>query len=76
MNPKSHAIIARMRFIDCLLENYGYINRAQIQDYFGLSQPQASLDFALYLEQSPGNMEYDKSAMSYIRPETFKRRWP
>lgn len=76
MNFKSLAVVTRLRFIDCLLEHYGCINRAQVEDYFGISSPQASLDFALYLERAPDNMAYDTSTRMYRRLETFKRRWP
>lgn len=72
----SLALVERLRFIDCMLEQYGFINRRIIVDYFGLSTPQASLDMQAYLEHAPGNTEYDKTAKCYIRTDGFVRVWP
>jgi hypothetical protein len=65
----------RLRFIDFLLDHYGTFNRGAIVDYFGLSMPQASLDIQAYMTMAPGNTEYDKSARTYRRTESFRRVW-
>jgi hypothetical protein len=72
----SLAVVARLRFIDFLLDEYGTVNRRAIMNYFGLSTPQASLDIRAYMEAAPGNAEYDKSARTYRRTEGFRRVWP
>ena len=70
------ALQTRLRFIDFLLAHYGTLNRSAIMDFFGLSQPQASLDIQAYLEHAPGNMAYDRTAKCYRRAEGFVRAWP
>jgi hypothetical protein len=72
----NYALVARLRFIDFLLAQYGTLNRSAIMDYFGLSQPQASMDIQAYLDHSPGNMAYDRSTKCYRRTEGFVRTWP
>jgi hypothetical protein len=70
------ALLQRLQFIECLLANYGHINRATIMDYFALSMPQASLDIRTYLALAPGNMVYDLTAKAYRRSDGFQRLWP
>lgn len=67
------ALLLRLQFIDCMLGNYGTINRNVIEDFFALSTPQASADMGLYLEAAPDNAVYDRSARTYRRTESFKR---
>lgn len=74
--PLSHALIARLRFIDFLLDQYGHVNRKAIVDFYGLSSLQASHDLQSYLAHAPGNMEYDQSAKHYRRTDAFTRVWP
>jgi len=71
MDTLNRAVRERIRFIDCLLEQYGAVNRAVIVKYFGLSVPQAAHDLATYKRVAPGNMEYDASAKRYVRGVNF-----
>jgi len=71
----TYAIEQRLRLIDFLLEVYGYVNRKALEDYFGISTPQASHDFKSYMKCAPDNMIYDTSSKRYIRTTTFQRRW-
>jgi len=61
----------RLRFIEARLFWSGRINRSDIVDQFGVSQPQASTDLRLYQNLAPGNAVYDKSAKTYRAGETF-----
>ena len=61
----------RLEFIDFRLLWEGRVNRADLLDFFGISAPQASLDFASYLEQAPGNAVYDKTVKAYVATDTF-----
>lgn len=70
------ALLMRLQFIECLLSNYGTINRSVIRDYFALSEPQASLDIRTYLELAPGNAEYDLRGRTYRKSASFRRLWP
>lgn len=65
----------RLRMIDFLLAQYGTVNRAALVDFFGISTPQASVDFAEYIACAPGNMRYDMSAKTYRRTDKFVRVW-
>ena len=70
------AVAARLRFIDFLIDHVGYFQRAMLMDYFGLSLPQASLDFKLYHEQNPANCIYNPSTKRWERAAGFVRRYP
>lgn len=67
---------ARLRLIDFLLAHYGTFNRGVLMDYFGLSQPQVSLDIRAYTELAPTNLEYDRSQRTYKRSTKFARALP
>src|SRR5262245_6294897 len=62
----------RLEFIEFRLFWEGGVNRADLINAFGISVPQASKDLALYQEQAPGNVVYDKSAKRYVASEGFK----
>jgi archaellum component FlaD/FlaE len=66
----------RLRFIDFLLSQYGYINRSAVMDYYSISTPQASRDFKVYMQLAPENMEYSKTDKIYKRTNKFIRVWP
>jgi hypothetical protein len=74
--PMPYAKGQRMRMIDFLLAQYGTINRAALMDFFGISMPQASDDFATYNQLAPRNMAYDASAKTWRRTDNFKRLYP
>jgi len=70
-----YAVTQRLRFIDFLLGQYGTMNRSAVMDFYGVSQPQASLDIQRYIELAPKNIEYDSSGRAYRRTPAFKRVW-
>jgi hypothetical protein len=51
---------------------WGYVNRADLMDAFGVSVNQASTDLNRYIGMTPDNMVYDKSARTYIRGTQFE----
>jgi hypothetical protein len=69
----NYAIAQRLRLIDFLVEHYGYINRATLMDYFGISTPQASKDIAEYMELAPHNLVYNMGAKRYEKTDRFAR---
>lgn len=71
-----YALTQRLRLIDFLLAEYGRVNRSAVMDYFGVSKPQASMDFKDYMTEAPMNMHYDPSAKTYVRSDTFERAFP
>lgn len=70
------ALVARLRFIDCLLDHFGQVQPQHVMDYFGLSSAQASRDLRAYQEHAPYNALYDAAARMYHRSAVFQRRWP
>lgn len=70
------AMAARLRFIEFLLAQYGHVNRSAIEDFYGLSTPQASADLQLYARHAPGNMHYSASMERYETTPAFKRYFP
>lgn len=72
----NHAAFQRLRFIDFLLDHYGTLNRRALEDYFGISTPQASLDVQAYLQAAPANAIYDRSRKTYCKAPAFVRQFP
>jgi hypothetical protein len=70
------AQLVRLRMIDFLLDHYGHFNRPTLMDYFGLSQPQVSMDIKWYMIHAPENIEYDKSLRTYRKSANFTRTFP
>lgn len=62
----------RLEFIEFRLFWDGRINRSDLIDFFNISTPQASSDFARYMEFAPGNFSYDAREKSYLVTEAFK----
>lgn len=69
------ALQQRLRFIDIVLEHYGWVQRQVLMDQFGISTPQSSMDIHVYLDVAAGNMEYNKTTRRYERQPKFKRRF-
>lgn len=70
------ALLSRLRFIDFLLDAYGYAQPKHLIDYFGIGTAQATRDLRDYLEHAPGNALYEASRKMYHRSATFERKWP
>ena len=66
----------RLRFIDFLLDQYGYFQCDALCNQFGISTPQASLDIRAYIERWPTNVEYDNLQRRYVRTATYERKYP
>jgi hypothetical protein len=61
----------RLEFIDFRLQWEGRVNRSDLVDFFGISIPQASLDFARYFKIAPDNARYDHGVKSYVTSSKF-----
>ncbi len=61
----------RLEFIEFRLFWEGHVNRGDLIDTFGISVNQSSTDLNRYLSLAPENMEYDKSAKTYVRKSGF-----
>lgn len=56
----------RMEWIAETLRVFGFINREHLMKKFGVSAPQAAIDFRTFQKLRPGAMVYDKSAKRYL----------
>jgi hypothetical protein len=65
----------RLEFVEFRLFWEGGINRSDIVEEFGVSVPQASKDLALYQEQAPENIRYDRSLKRYFASECFRPKF-
>ncbi len=70
-----YAVEQRLRFIDFILDHYGYINRECVEDYFGISTPQVTKDIKEYMKLSPDNIFYSTSSKRYLKHPEFRRVW-
>lgn len=62
----------RLERIDLLLMWDGKINRSNLTEFFGISEPQASSDLTKYREFAPGNLVYDPSEKCYVSTDKFE----
>lgn len=62
----------RLEFIEHRLYWQGGVNRGDIIESFGVSQPQASNDLSQYQKLAPDNMRYDTSLKRYVPSVSFK----
>jgi predicted DNA-binding transcriptional regulator YafY len=65
----------RLEFVEFRLFWEGGVNRSDIVEQFGVSVPQASKDLALYQEQAPHNIVYDRSEKRYFASDAFRPRF-
>lgn len=61
----------RLEFIEFRLQWEGRVNRSDLVNYFSISVPQASLDFARYRELAPTNTDYDVVQKAYLASQSF-----
>ena len=61
----------RLQFLEFKLYWEGKVNRGDLTAEFGISIPQASVDFTKYQELAPQNISYNASAKHYEPAETF-----
>jgi predicted DNA-binding transcriptional regulator YafY len=53
----------------------GRVNRSDLEERFGVSTPQASVDLRSYQEAVPNNIEYDATAKAYVPTSTFTPKY-
>jgi len=61
----------RLQFIEFRLLWDGQVNRSDLINAFGISVPQATLDFREYMQRAPENMDYDKRRKFYFPTHKF-----
>lgn len=73
LSAPRYAVTKRLRLIDFLLDQFGYVNRAHLMEYYGISSVQASKDIKDYLALAPCNLAYDLVGKTYRKGEAFRR---
>lgn len=69
--PRSSRL-RRTAFIEFRIYWEGRINRRDLIETFGISEPQAAIDFRKYQESAPLNLSYDRRAKCYVASKDFK----
>lgn len=65
----------RMAFIEFRLYWEGHVNRTNLTEMFGISEPQATADFSKYQELAPGNIQYDPTVRAYVPTPQFTPKY-
>jgi len=69
--PRSR-LTQRLEFLEFRIYWEGRINRKDLVETFGISEPQAAIDFRKYQEFAPENLSYDRHAKCYRPSPSFK----
>ena len=67
----NYAVQVRLRLIDFLLAQYGYVNRSAIMTYFGIGPATATRDFKEYMKMTPTNITYNSAERAYYATQMF-----
>ncbi len=65
----------RFEFIEWRAYWVGRINRRDLEERFGVSTPQASVDLRSYQEAAPGNIEYNATEKAYMPTSAFAPKY-
>lgn len=68
----SKNLVARLNFIEWRLFWEGHLNRSDVENQFGISTPQASVDLKHYREATDGNIKYDATRKQFIASKNMK----
>ena len=71
-NPAKWEARQRLEFIELATYWRGWIRRSDLQNFFGISLPQASADFQAYLTINPGSLDYDLRGKRYLAAKKMK----
>lgn len=66
-------IVLRLRVIEVLIDDYGYVSRATLSDLFGLGVAAISKDIATYNKVNEGACFYNRSTRRIEKLSNFKR---
>lgn len=75
IEPPGRNLAPRLKFIEWRLFWEGQINRSDLEDRFGISTPQASLDLRYYKEFAGQNIEYNASLKRYVASKDIKPKF-
>ena len=69
------SLVPRLEFIEWRLFWEGRLNRKDLEDRFGISTPQASVDLRRYRELAGDNIEYDATRKRFVATKGMKPRF-
>ena len=72
IEPPGRNLAPRLEFIEWRLFWEGHINRSDLEERFGISTPQASVDLRHYKELAGANIEYNATQKRYVASEDLK----
>ena len=65
----------RLEFLEWRLFWEGRLNRSDLEERFGISTPQASVDLRHYRELAGANIQYDATQKRFVAPKEMKPRF-
>lgn len=74
-SPPGRNLAPRFEFIEWRLFWEGHLNRSDLEERFGISTPQASVDLRNYREVAGENIEYNATEKRFTVSETMKPRF-
>jgi len=69
------AIGQRLEFIEWRLFWEGHVNRSDLEERFGISTPQASVDLRTYRETAGANIEYNATEKRYVATKEMRPKY-
>ena len=75
VEPPGRNLAPRLEFIEWRLFWEGHINRSDLEEQFGISTPQASVDLRHYKELAGSNIEYNATQKRYVASKDMRPRF-
>ena len=75
VEPPGRNLVPRLQFIEWRLFWEGHINRSDLEERFGVSTPQASVDLRHYKELAGANIEYNATQKRYVASKNMRPRF-
>lgn len=74
-SPPGRNLTPRFEFIEWRLFWEGHLNRSDLEERFGISTPQASVDLRNYREAAGENIEYNATEKRFVASKSMKPRF-
>ncbi|MDF1670196.1 MAG: WYL domain-containing protein [Roseovarius sp.] len=74
-SPPGRNLAPRFEFIEWRLFWEGHLNRSDLEDHFGVSTPQASVDLRNYREAAGENIEYNATEKRFVASKSMNPRF-
>jgi len=74
-SPPGRNLAPRFEFIEWRLFWEGHLNRSDLENHFGVSTPQASVDLRKYREAAGENIEYNATEKRFVASKSMKPRF-